>query len=74
MVNATGMYRGAPTKVAAPRPDLADLLALEAAVSSMGNWKAVLLAQGEPTEKYDEALGAARAAIVRLRNFVEDAS
>ena len=66
-----GQYRGAPVKVAAPAPDLGDLLALEAAVSSMGNWKAVLLAQNQPVEKYDEALGNARAAVVRLRNFVE---
>ncbi len=68
----SGQYRGAPVKVAAPAPDLADLIALEAAVASMGNWKAVLLAQQQPTERYDEALGNARAAIVRLRNFVED--
>lgn len=67
-----GTYRGAPTKPVPPAPDLTDLLALEAAVSSMGNWKAILLAQGEPTEKYEEALANARAAIVRLRNFVED--
>lgn len=73
-MDKAAVYRGAPVKVAAPRPDLADLLALEAAVSSMGNWKAVLLAQKQPAEKYDEALGAARAAIVRLRNFVEDHS
>lgn len=72
MPDITGTYRGAPTKIAAPRPDLNDLLALEAAVASMRNWKAILLAQGEPTERYDAALANARAAIVRLRNFVED--
>lgn len=49
----------------------ADVEALERAVSSMGNWKAVLVAQREPTAAYDEALTKARAAAYKLRTYVE---
>ncbi len=67
-----------PRTVAAPTLD--DLLALEHAVRSMGNWRHVLKAQGhwrhvlkaqgEAIAAFEVVLANARAALNRLRNLV----
>lgn len=53
-----------------PIPDSSDVDALSKAVSSMANWRPVLIANGEPHDKYDADIAKARAALKRLEAFV----
>ena len=53
-----------------PIPSLADALALRQAVSGMANWRRILIANGEPHDKYDADIAKARAALEALEAFV----
>lgn len=53
-----------------PILDSSDVDALRKAVISMANWRLVLIANGEPHDKYNADIAKARAALKRLQAFV----